>query len=162
MIHYKPLFNLDNLVKKKLDNEIAESKNIELKQRLMIIKLVAEGIHPSKLAKLFSRSELTIKKYIKLYKKGGIDALKPSKQIGRISGFAICLKNDDYPMSLEKGKIYQIIFDAQDINLGLIRVIDETDEDYLYSQDRFMPISLPLDAIELLTMKEQAESVPVE
>lgn len=161
MIGYKPLYNLSDLVKKELDNQIIKSENIELKQRLMIVKLYAEGVHFSKLAKLFNKSELTIKKYIKIYYKDGLTSLKSSKQTKRISGFAICIKNDDYLVSLEIGKIYQMIFDAQEINLNLIRIIDETGEDYLYPQDYFIPISLPLNAIELLTMKGQTESVPV-
>ena len=154
MIHLKILFDLDELIKKQLDNEIAESKDIELKQRLMIVKLLTEGAYPSMLAKLFNKSETTVKKYFKMYNKGGIKAFESSKPNGRIGGFVICIKNDNYPVSLEKGKAYQIIFDAQDIKYQLIRVIDESGEDYLYPQDYFIPISLPLNAAKALINAE--------
>ena len=119
-----------DLAKQKQSDQMSETKNLELEHRLLIVKLHSEGIDIPKIAELFNRNEYTVKNYISMYKKGGIEALRPSRQTGHISGFAICAKNDDYPVSLEIGKIYQIIFDAQDIKYNLIRIIDETGEDY--------------------------------
>src|SRR5215470_10490209 len=57
--------------------------------------------------------------------------------------FAICVKNMDYPASLEVRKIYEILPDAKAAKHGLVRVIDESGEDYLYPADYFVPIELP-------------------
>jgi hypothetical protein len=57
--------------------------------------------------------------------------------------FAICLNNEEYPASLEIGKVYQVIPDEQAASNGLIRVIDESGEDYAFSVDRFYSIDLP-------------------
>ncbi|MGE5443572.1 MAG: hypothetical protein ACM3SR_03100 [Ignavibacteriales bacterium] len=57
--------------------------------------------------------------------------------------FAICIKNEDYPASLEVRKIYEVIPDAKAAKHGLVRIIDESGEDYLYPADYFIPIELP-------------------
>lgn len=56
---------------------------------------------------------------------------------------AVCLNNQGYQASLEVGKIYPIINDDDADANGLIRVIDESGEDYAFSTDRFYPIELP-------------------
>ena len=55
----------------------------------------------------------------------------------------ICIKNDNYPASLEKRKIYQAILDPVAQTHDQIRVIDESGEDCLYPQEYFIPVSLP-------------------
>jgi hypothetical protein len=55
----------------------------------------------------------------------------------------VCVKNEGYEVSLERRKIYVSIADEQAQNHKLIRVIDESGEDYLYPRKMFMPISLP-------------------
>ena len=62
------------------------------------------------------------------------------------SDFALCLKDGGYPESLEVRKIYRVLPDAEAIGHGLIRVIDESGEDYLYPKDLFVPIELPAAA----------------
>jgi hypothetical protein len=57
--------------------------------------------------------------------------------------FVVCLKNKGYDVSLERRKIYQVLPDPQATKHGLIRVIDESGEDYLYPQGFFAPIELP-------------------
>jgi len=59
--------------------------------------------------------------------------------------FVICVKNDDYPASLEVRKLYTRIPDADAESHGQIRVVDESGEDYLYPQDYFMAIELPIE-----------------
>lgn len=49
----------------------------------------------------------------------------------------VCISNEDYPASLETRKLYVAIPDADAERLGLIRVIDESGEDYLYPKRRF-------------------------
>ena len=57
--------------------------------------------------------------------------------------FVVCIKNEGYSASLELRKIYQVIPDARAAEHRLIRVIDESGEDYLYPVDYFVPIELP-------------------
>lgn len=57
--------------------------------------------------------------------------------------FVVCLSNDDYAASLELRKIYATLPDAAALKLGMLRVVDESGEDYLYPSDRFGEIELP-------------------
>ena len=55
----------------------------------------------------------------------------------------VCLSNKDYQASLERRKIYVALRDPPAEKRGLIRVIDESGEDYLYPKTFFRPIALP-------------------
>jgi hypothetical protein len=57
--------------------------------------------------------------------------------------FVVCINNEDYPASLELRKIYRVLPEARADRHGLVRVIDESGEDYLYPADYFAPIKLP-------------------
>jgi len=57
--------------------------------------------------------------------------------------FLICIDNDGYPASLEKRKIYLGWRDADAEKHGLLRIIDESGDDYLYPKAFFRPIALP-------------------
>jgi hypothetical protein len=59
--------------------------------------------------------------------------------------FAVCVRNTGYPASLELRKIYEVLADVEGAAHGLIRVIDESGEDYLYPQKFFHPIELSHD-----------------
>lgn len=49
-----------------------------------------------------------------------------------------CIRNDGYPVSLEVGRTYQVVPDADATPEDEIRVIDESGEDYLYPADYFV------------------------
>lgn len=57
--------------------------------------------------------------------------------------FAICVSNESYLASLELWKVYRVLPDEKAAPHNLIRVIDESGEDYLYSASSFVPIKLP-------------------
>jgi hypothetical protein len=59
------------------------------------------------------------------------------------SRYVVCVKNDDYPASLELRKLYPAVPDKTADKAGLIRVVDESGEDYLYPSDYFLPVRLP-------------------
>ncbi len=59
------------------------------------------------------------------------------------NSFAICINNKGYEASLEFGKIYQVVADKDAEAEGLIRIIDESGEDYGYSLERFHAVTLP-------------------
>jgi hypothetical protein len=54
----------------------------------------------------------------------------------------LCIRNDGYPASIEPRKVYKALPDAKAGADGLIRVIDESGEDYLYPAKFFAPIRL--------------------
>ena len=56
--------------------------------------------------------------------------------------YVVCVNNDDYPASLEVGKIYRTLSDDTAAMHNLVRVIDESSEDYLYPVACFIPIHL--------------------
>ena len=64
--------------------------------------------------------------------------------------FVVCVDNTGYPASLERHKIYKVVPDDQAEADGDIRVVDESEEDYLYSQERFVPIRVPVAVRESL------------
>jgi hypothetical protein len=66
--------------------------------------------------------------------------------------FVVCINNDNYAASLEIHKIYRVLPDDDAASDGDLRVIDESGEDYLYSADRFVSISVP-DAVEKSLLK---------
>jgi hypothetical protein len=57
--------------------------------------------------------------------------------------FVVCIDNTRYPSSLEKRKIYLSMPDPEAEQAGLVRVIDESGEDYPYPKDLFSSIDLP-------------------
>ena len=61
----------------------------------------------------------------------------------RTNEFVVCVRNEGYEVSLELRKIYQAIPDTAAERHHLLRVIDESGEDYLYPEDFFLPIQLP-------------------
>lgn len=64
--------------------------------------------------------------------------------------FAVCVRNEGYPASLELRKLYQVVHDADASRRGEIRVIDESGEDYLYPSDYFLTVALPHSVEEAL------------
>ena len=57
--------------------------------------------------------------------------------------FALCLDNADYEVSLILGKIYLIIPDERAARDDLVRIVDESAEDYLYHRELFAFVSFP-------------------
>jgi hypothetical protein len=59
--------------------------------------------------------------------------------------FALCLDNKDYEGSLIVGKIYRVLPDSdpRPSEDGLIRIIDESGEDYLYDRSHFVFVDFP-------------------
>jgi len=55
----------------------------------------------------------------------------------------VCVDNDGYAASLEKRKIYVALRDAEAEKLGLLRIVDESGDDYLYPKAFFRSIALP-------------------
>jgi hypothetical protein len=61
----------------------------------------------------------------------------------KVQQFAVCVNNNEYPASLELRKIYEVLPDDKAAKHGLVRIIDESGEDYLYPEGYFVAIILP-------------------
>ena len=55
----------------------------------------------------------------------------------------VCVDNDGYPAALEKRKIYVALPDPAADKHGLVRIVDESGDDYLYPKSFFRAIALP-------------------
>ena len=56
--------------------------------------------------------------------------------------YVVCINSSDWPDSLAVRKIYRTLPDADAAEIGWIRVIDDSDEDYLYPADCFVAVEL--------------------
>ena len=76
---------------------------------------------------------------------GNTRAARPSRtQAGRGERrYVICIRNDDYAASLELRKLYIVLEDEFGAEHQMIRVIDESGEDYLYPDSYFLRVDLP-------------------
>jgi hypothetical protein len=66
--------------------------------------------------------------------------------------FVICIRNDGFDASLEVRKLYRTLPDADAAGHSLVRLIDESGEDYLYPADRFLQVDLP-EAVETILLR---------
>ena len=72
--------------------------------------------------------------------------------------FAICVAARD-DEDLERWKVYRLVSDEDASQLGCLRVIDESGEDYLYPASRFITLDLPVEARERLMSEADADAV---
>jgi hypothetical protein len=64
--------------------------------------------------------------------------------MARAKQLVVCIDNEGYEASLEKRKIYVSLRDTAAEKHDLLRVINESGEDYLYPKTFFREIELPL------------------
>jgi hypothetical protein len=57
--------------------------------------------------------------------------------------FALCLDNEGSEASLIIGKVYPIVPDPRAAKDALVRVIDESGEDYLFARSQFAFVDFP-------------------
>ncbi len=63
--------------------------------------------------------------------------------MGKHRRFAVCIRNTGYLASLELRKLYEVIDDSDAENDSMLRVVDESGEDYLFPADMFAVVDLP-------------------
>lgn len=66
--------------------------------------------------------------------------------------FMVCIKNEGYEASLESRKLYEVLPDDMAAKGTMIRVVDESCEDYLYPAAFFAPVSLSQDVEEQVVL----------
>jgi hypothetical protein len=59
-----------------------------------------------------------------------------------VAGYFVCIRNDGVPASLEVRKIYAALPDSDAGKVSMLRIVDESGEDYLFPSDWFVPIEL--------------------
>jgi hypothetical protein len=57
--------------------------------------------------------------------------------------FAVCVNNTGYEASLITGKVYRVLRDKRGAKDDLVRIVDETGEDYLFHKDHFVFVDFP-------------------
>lgn len=62
---------------------------------------------------------------------------------GTTRQFVICVRNDDYRASLKLRKLYEIIDGGFAMQHDLVRVVDQSGEDYLYPAAYFVRVDVP-------------------
>jgi hypothetical protein len=62
------------------------------------------------------------------------------------SQFVLCVRNGGYKASLEPRKVYRVLADPEAERDSLLRIIDESGDDYLFPASLFVPIELPAGA----------------
>jgi len=67
--------------------------------------------------------------------------MRVKKKVSR--RYAVCIRNEGNEASRERNKLYVIFPDGQAEADGLVRVIDEDGEDYLYPADWFVAVDVP-------------------
>jgi hypothetical protein len=55
----------------------------------------------------------------------------------------ICVQNEGYEASLELLKLYPVLEDEFASQHGMVRVVDESKEDYLFPSEYFVAVDLP-------------------
>ena len=71
--------------------------------------------------------------------------------------FAVCVRNAGNEASLELRKLYEVVPDPDAEIDGMIRVIDESGEDYLFPTSYFIVAPLPA-AVEQAVFQATAET----
>lgn len=61
----------------------------------------------------------------------------------RSTQFAVCLDNAGNEASLILGKVYAVVSDARAAHDDLIRIVDESGDDYLFARSQFEVVELP-------------------
>ncbi len=72
-----------------------------------------------------------------------ISTKRRSSPIRGSSRFAVCIDNADFPVALQRHKIYRVLPDRDAARDGDLRVVDDSGEDYLYPANRFVTVQLP-------------------
>jgi len=72
--------------------------------------------------------------------------------------FVLCLKSGTYKASLQPRKVYRVLDDAKAEKDSLLRVVDESGEDYLFPAKLFVAINVPAKAIPVF--RSEATATP--
>jgi hypothetical protein len=66
--------------------------------------------------------------------------------------YVICIDNKGYPLDLTVHKVYKVIPDPDGEEVHMIRIVDDSGEDYLHDADRFLPVELSAEVEQTFTV----------
>lgn len=69
--------------------------------------------------------------------------------------YFVCIENSDYQVSLERWKIYRSKNNPEAETLGLLNIVNESGESYLYPIELFMKIELPVSLKRKMRIKSK-------
>jgi hypothetical protein len=75
--------------------------------------------------------------------RSNVSSISPSNKHSKARRYALCLSDAGHPESLTPLNLYEVLPDVAAEREKMLRVIDETGEDYLYAADGFALIDLP-------------------
>ena len=64
----------------------------------------------------------------------------------RSSRYVLCVRNGSYRASLQPRKVYRVVEDPSAEAHAMLRVVDDSGEDYLFPADFFVAIEVPAKA----------------
>jgi hypothetical protein len=64
--------------------------------------------------------------------------------------FVVCVQRAEYAASLEPWKLYRVLPDPEAAQMGQMRIVDESGEDFLYPAEWFRTVKLPQALARLL------------
>ena len=70
--------------------------------------------------------------------------------------FVLCVDNAEYKASLILGKVYPILPDPRAAKDELVRIVDESGEDYLFHRSHFLFVEFPPEITKRILALEQA------
>jgi hypothetical protein len=76
------------------------------------------------------------------------------------SKYASCVDNAEYPVSLELHKVYRVLRDAEALQDGDLRIVDESGEDYLYPINYFLTVDLPRNVVRAMNKSAARHTQP--
>lgn len=59
--------------------------------------------------------------------------------------YVMCINNEGYLASLTLRRVYKVISTEKEEQRGWLRVVDDTEEDYLFPATRFVPVQIPAE-----------------
>ena len=68
------------------------------------------------------------------------------------AGLALCLQNEGYRASLEVRKLYKVLPDSAAAAQHLLRIVDESGQDYLYPEEFFVRVRLAREIAQALRL----------
>jgi hypothetical protein len=75
--------------------------------------------------------------------------------------FVLCIDNRGYAASLEQRKVYRAMSDPAAEKHALVRVVDESSEDYLFPAKLFVPIAVPQAAAKAFRASRGTRPAPL-
>ena len=70
--------------------------------------------------------------------------------------WVVCVVGTD---GVEKGKVYRVVTDAFAREHKMIRIIDDSEEDYLFPADNFVAVTIPKSAEKLLQHSQRLGTI---